>query len=1491
MPTSLHQSSALTQALPSATPKITAPAESRTSVGLLLTLESSKSTPSHRMEANSATSNVPNGSPAHPAQPAHNRKGSIMVGGGVDIQRGNIAFGTANIDSPNPLLSSSPAAPFTTGSHLAGNVKSFGSIDADGQTDSNAVKANRRVSGPGAGPVEASATKQPDLHSLFASKPKTAGSNPNSSMGKTPPPPPAMSPTHSAHGTRPSINGGYSSHNVMPNTMYNSPVPNQTHLRPPPLGSTSQPRSPNATHMLPGQYNGMGQQPYTQNFRPPQANGAQPQMRPNQYSTMQPGRPAMMLPQQHMNGMHSAPQNGYSMMPYPGQGYYDGYNMYAPQQFGINPQWAPQQHPQNQSLNGQLSPLAPAHQLANTGQPSPAPHMNNLPSSSGASPAPTPPTRPASLINHQSTQSNASLVSLPSTPSRSSVTPGTLTPQSLQGQPPSFTGLSGGASTFTPRATGKAIRLTRPDGTAIDVKEAAAAAKGPAASVPTAEKAPETAASPQPPKKKLPTMPIIVRPESEEPNKALLEEDQRALRIKREEEIEAQERKERKERLAREAEEKAKQAAATEVKVTEPEVSEPVKQLEPSKDSEAVKQPEDVKQSEPSIHSAAGKQPDAIAESVGTKEDLKAAKDKDPLKSDQEPIQGKAVASAAASPLASPAMASAGLPPKPVGAATQRRAAPPSLDVKSSTDESSPGPSTLTAARPIEDISTIVYPGSTKSPRPELNVDAKPGKFRYDREFLMQFMHVCREKPENLPPLDEIGLEADASSGFGTSRSGRGGSRSSINAGRGAAPTGLGIGGLGNNRPPFPAQGMGSFNMGSFGSGSIRGTTSEERYNRSLAQGRQSGMARTPSQGGAGGLHGLPPMSMSTSRSGASRSQRGQKRLPQDSRGGLDPDVAPLVSTNNSWVKSRPTGDDEGSPAYIERKVKALLNKLTAEKFDSISMQILEWANKSASETDGMTLKLVIKQIFEKATDEAHWSSMYARLCRLLLERLDPAITETVDGKPVSGGLLFRRYLIGRCQLDFEAGWKAREEAATAAAAKSEEDKERLAQHEREQDGSGEAAMLSDEYYAAQKAKRRGLGLVQLIGELYNMDMIGKGVIGQCFIKLLVNVQTPDEEDIESACKLLTTVGKPFEQAAPENMEIVFGRLNVILKGDAVPSRIKFMIMDVIDLRKSKWESRNKTAGVMTIAEIHQAAAREQAEKTAAAAQAARESISRGGSRAGHSRAQPGEWQSVASSGTRPLQRPTDFSNIGRNISSAGVPSAPTFGPTSVFAKGRGKAAGTTTPPLSRQASTTNMFSALRDEPNEAASERRGSADDSQTQRPKLNLQPRSKPADAEEAEDPKSEIDVDAKLDSDMKELWGEKDAGGSRDPDDIVEYFKSLPEEHRGSLAKRLVDDVFRIARVKDAEVVAKGFRKALEESVTTAEVLKKSLETRLPTLDDEAVDFPQAYNAVATLMKSLSLSDDEIASLASQIEVEGEPRVTPKQKLERALAALDQ
>jgi translation initiation factor 4G len=103
----------------------------------------------------------------------------------------------------------------------------------------------------------------------------------------------------------------------------------------------------------------------------------------------------------------------------------------------------------------------------------------------------------------------------------------------------------------------------------------------------------------------------------------------------------------------------------------------------------------------------------------------------------------------------------------------------------------------------------------------------------------------------------------------------------------------------------------------------------------------------------------------------------------------LDP-VVTLQATINH--RDRKTFQDQGngdSPEMVERKVKRL-NKLKMEKFDSISDQIISWVNKSESEQDGRTLIQVIKLVFEKATDEATWSKMYAHLCRKMMEQIVP---------------------------------------------------------------------------------------------------------------------------------------------------------------------------------------------------------------------------------------------------------------------------------------------------------------------------------------------------------------------------------------------------------------------------------------------------------------------------------------------------------------------
>ena len=211
------------------------------------------------------------------------------------------------------------------------------------------------------------------------------------------------------------------------------------------------------------------------------------------------------------------------------------------------------------------------------------------------------------------------------------------------------------------------------------------------------------------------------------------------------------------------------------------------------------------------------------------------------------------------------------------------------------------------------------------------------------------------------------------------------------------------------------------------------------------------------------------------------------------------------------------------------------------ETFDSISDRIIEWANKSEAEEDCRTLTHVSRLVFEKATDEASRSEVYARLCRKMMETISPNVQydgiRNADGKPITGGQLLRKRLLNRCQENFERGWVATpgppEDAVVEKAAET----------------SGEVELHPNEYVIAQEARRQCLGLAQFIGELYKVQMLSERIMHECIKRLLDNVDDPKEEDIESLCQLLDTVGKLLDHPkASAHMDIYFTRMEGLRK-------------------------------------------------------------------------------------------------------------------------------------------------------------------------------------------------------------------------------------------------------------------------------------------------------------------------------------------------------
>jgi len=549
------------------------------------------------------------------------------------------------------------------------------------------------------------------------------------------------------------------------------------------------------------------------------------------------------------------------------------------------------------------------------------------------------------------------------------------------------------------------------------------------------------------------------------------------------------------------------------------------------------------------------------------------------------------------------------------GTAEKRAGKPAALNLTLNTKPvEPPQPSaalqSLKSARFLQVMDQDVYPEGIKSPNPALNAAVtKKGKtFKYDASFLLQFQKVFTEQPS-------VEFHAQVKNLIGDSDS-RSGTRSGAQTPHSARQSSRGGGGFA----------MGAFNAPPGGRTLPTGSTSEQRF--AMASGNMARPQPNPmnSFNRPGGAF---PMSSSMSRSasqgmgsntprqgsrrgGSRRDNQGAKETQAANRMPLTAgmEVKPITISSSGWkpisvgraaAASATTKDGHMDPEMVQRKVKAALNKMTPENFDRISDQILVISSQSKDETDGRTLRQVIQLTFEKATDEAHWASMYAKFCKKMLETMSPEIQDERikdrNGNTVSGGNLFRKYLLNRCQEEFERGWKTK-----------------LPEKDAKGSGKpGEAEMLSEEYYAAAAAKRRGLGLVQFIGELYKLGMLTERIMIECVHKLVDYEGVPDEAEIESLSKLLRTIGANLDASEKGRpmMEVYFGRIKQMMDHPELPSRLRFMLMDVVDLRKANWVSKEANKGPKTLEEVRAEAEAAQAAK----AQEAARSNQRGGGR------------------------------------------------------------------------------------------------------------------------------------------------------------------------------------------------------------------------------------------------------------------------------------
>ncbi|KAI0079837.1 hypothetical protein K474DRAFT_1658664 [Panus rudis PR-1116 ss-1] len=1432
----------------------------------------SRGPPQSTSSASSPRSQSPAPNASQQVQPSHSRRPSTL-GQGVAFKDGvgarssgaakpgsSVTFGS--IDDASAPVSSSPASIPPIKSE---GVKSFGSVPA---TPTSAPAVN------GKPPASSSSTQSSSSTApAVSTKKNIAKFDVKNLFRGTSAPPSQPAPADVASpSSRPS--------QLPPTSPPSQPVPNQQQ---PPSHPQQPPNAQPYQTFVPGGYrppqngvNGAGQPPRSPVTYPRQiTNGGGPNANVNGRPAGTPGPPGAPPPMPAgMSSPRMGPPSAQPVMQ-PAWGYYPPYDPNNPYNYYA---WGMHMPPQ-QSPPGP----PPHHGMPVSPRNNPPQLPPGTPTMSPAVPAPGHP--PHSTPSPHIHSSNLSVTSPPATPSSSN------------GPGSAARTMSHTAPSFVPKRASAAIRIKDVTGQEVKLEEVA---KRQSSSSSSPAFVPSSPASTSKVRMEAPEE-RAKRLAKEEEERRQKEAEEKAKKEAAEKEKRQKEEEERKKREAEEAAERAKKEAEEKERLKkEEEEKERLRKEEEEKKRKEEEEERLRKEAEEKERLRKEEEEKAKAAAAAAAEQEKASSESKP-ESIPEAEEGEIDESAAPSEASKEEKKEE----KSVDKASlridtavhDRRQRPGPLDLTQAKQQviPQPLPSALATARAIDDLGRVPYPEGIKSPKVELNVNAKEGKFRYDRDFLLQFMQICKEKPDNLPPLDLLGIEPQAEGAHPISRGGSNRRTPSVSGMGPPAPrqgsVGLGISG-------FPGKGSAgaAFSMGQFATGGK--LSSEERFaisNRSTSMSggpgmpfnRPTPMVRSSSQGGPGG-HPMGHRTRSNrgTRGRGDKNAHEQQQQAQQAAQGLEP-VAPLELSANRWTpmsiakKAQPM--DDTSPEVVERKVKALLNKLTMERFDSISDQIIEWANKSEKEKDGRTLIQVIKLVFEKATDEATWSEMYARLCRKMMEQISSKVQDdgirNAEGKPIAGGQLFRKYLLNRCQEDFERGWAAKDATAAAAATKASEDQ--AAKAAAEKDPSGESALYSDEYYAAQKAKRQGLGLVKFIGELFKLQMLTERIMHECIKKLLSNVDNPEEEEIESLCKLMTTVGQLLDTPkARAHMDVYFTRMKELAKSPNVNSRMTFMLLDLIELRERKWVPRNQVAAPTTIAAVHEQAAKEKAQNEKDNYQRTL-SMSRGGSRRGADRGEsnvgPDGW---AVAGNVAPQRPPkagDLSQFGKISKTASM----SFGPSSVFNKKDGKGSREST--ISRAGSSANMFSMLNSDlvnetlpPTSKSSRppsRKASIDlghnatpEPAPQRKKLALLPRSvpkeeTPATSSVASEDESASGAPSMTEDEAKKRVAEdsKEFFSIRDLDEAEVYFTKLPAEHRHILVDKLVTSAIE-SKEADAQLVADFFQRAVSKNLCSPAKFEEGFMPTAEILDDIAIDAPKAYQLFVTMVKGAGLDKDE-------------------------------
>ena len=329
----------------------------------------------------------------------------------------------------------------------------------------------------------------------------------------------------------------------------------------------------------------------------------------------------------------------------------------------------------------------------------------------------------------------------------------------------------------------------------------------------------------------------------------------------------------------------------------------------------------------------------------------------------------------------------------------------------------------------------------------------------------------------------------------------------------------------------------------------------------------------------------------------------------------------PSTSSSRTKLKADANQDEK---TLAERKIRSILNKLAPEHFDDLILQASQIVISKVE-----TLRSIVEIIFEKSISESVFAEMYAHFCSeictffpelpdgvstvvckscvfFLIQNFNSLLTqkcflnvvnETDREKLLSAKARATPLIKSANQLLSPPTFRLSNEVGTPGPFSLKLSEKIAPPQNVALENQSEQSTREEAVQEELKFRKRTIGTLILMGELYKRRLLPEAVMFICISQALDDLSSPDEHDIEALCQLLTTAGAVLD--SPKNLaalDLVFEKLQFLAKQSrpnssplivpvrnnlpfrilkiSLSTRVRFLIESLIELRSNGWVPR-----------------------------------------------------------------------------------------------------------------------------------------------------------------------------------------------------------------------------------------------------------------------------------------------------------------------------